>query len=87
MDIVNDIKRLLTSQFETDLFKASLASLNEIGNKLRYNNFAYFIRELSRHFLHRLAHEQNVKNCSWYKKETEDRKPARSQLGIQFKEV
>lgn len=79
MDSVNDIKRLLTSQFETDLFEASLASLSETGNKLRYNNFAYSIRELSRHFLHRLAPEQNVKNCSWYKKETEDGKPTRSQ--------
>ncbi len=79
MDSLNDIKRLLKSQFETDLFEASLASLDEIGNKLRYNNFAYSIRELSRHFLHRLAPEQNVKNCSWYKKETEDGKPTRSQ--------
>lgn len=79
MDNVNDIKRLLTSQFETDLFDASLASLNETGNKLRYNNFAYSIRELSRHFLHRLAPEQNVKNCSWYKTETEDGKPTRAQ--------
>lgn len=79
MDSVKDIKRLLTSQFETDLFEASLASLDETGNKLRYNNFAYSIRELSRHFLHRLAPEQNVKNCIWYKKETEDGKPTRSQ--------
>lgn len=46
---------------------------------MRYNNFAYSIRELSRHFLHRLAPEQNVKNCSWFKKETEDGKPTRSQ--------
>lgn len=50
MDNINDIKRLLKSQFETDLFEASLASLNKTGNKLRYNNFAYSIRELSRHF-------------------------------------
>ncbi|MFT3981185.1 MAG: hypothetical protein QM687_11990 [Ferruginibacter sp.] len=74
-----DIKRILTSQFETDLFEASLASLNEKANKLRYNNFAYSIRELSRHFLHRLAPELNIKNCSWFKNETTDGKPTRLQ--------
>jgi hypothetical protein len=79
MESINDIKRLLVSQFETDLFDASLASLNEKGNKLRYNNFAYSIRELSRHFLHRLAPEDKIINCSWYKKETEDGRPTRSQ--------
>jgi hypothetical protein len=79
MENLTDIKRLLTSQFETDLFEASIASLNERVNKLRYNNFAYSIRELSRHFLHRLSPEQNVKNCSWYIKETEDGNPTRSQ--------
>lgn len=79
MDNVNEIKKLLSSKFETDLFEASLASLNEKGNKLRYNNFAYSIRELSRHFLHRLAPEVNIKNCNWYKTETEDDKPTRSQ--------
>lgn len=76
---LNDIKRLLTSTFEADLLEASIVSLNESENKLRYNNFAYSIRELSRHILHRLAPEQNLKNCTWFEIETTDGKPTRSQ--------
>ena len=76
---MNDIKRLLTTKFEIDLFDASIVSLNEKDNKLRYNNFAYSIRELSRHFLDKLAPELNIKNCSWFKKETDNGKPTRTQ--------
>nr|WP_315151192.1 hypothetical protein [uncultured Flavobacterium sp.] len=73
------IKKLLTSQFEIELFEASIVSLNDINNKLRYNNFAYSIRELSRHFLYTLSPETNVKECIWFKAETEDGKPTRAQ--------
>jgi hypothetical protein len=79
MDIQEDIKKLLTPGFELDLFDASIASLNDKSNKLRYNNFAYSIRELSRHFLHRLASEENLNNCSWFEIETKDGKPSRAQ--------
>ncbi|OWP86070.1 hypothetical protein BWK60_10740 [Flavobacterium covae] len=79
MENFEKIKKILTSQFERDLFEASLASLNDKTNKLRYNNFAYSIRELSRHFLHSLSPESKVKNCVWYKTETPDDKPTRAQ--------
>ena len=79
MNDINKIKQLLTSEFELELFDAALASLNDKHNKLRYNNFAYSIRELSRHFLYNLAPELNIQNCSWYKKETDDGKPSRTQ--------
>ncbi len=73
------IKTLLSNQFELELFEASLASLNDRGNKLRYNNFAYSMRELSRHFLHNLAPEDRIINCIWFKPETPDGKPSRNQ--------
>lgn len=79
MENFDKIKKILTSQFEIDLFEASLASLNDKTNKLRYNNFAYSIRELSRHFLHSLSPEAKVKKCVWYKTETPDDKPTRAQ--------
>jgi hypothetical protein len=68
--MITKIKSILNSEFEVDLFEASLASLNDKGNKLRLNNFAYSIRELSRHFLNSLSPEYNVKNCEWYVPET-----------------
>jgi hypothetical protein len=63
----DQIKKILTSQFEIELFETALLCLNETENKLRYNNFAYSIRELSRHFLYSLSPEENIKNSSWYK--------------------
>lgn len=73
------IRTILTDKFEQELFEASVGCLDEIGNKIRFNNFAYSIRELSRHFLHRLAPEEIVKSCRWFKQETENGKPSRAQ--------
>lgn len=64
------IKKLLKTDFEKNLFEASLRNLKDKKNKIRFNNFAYSIRELSRHFLHNLAPNDEVENCQWYKNET-----------------
>lgn len=68
--MITKIRSILNGEFEADLFEASLVSLNDKGNKLRLNNFAYSIRELSRHFLNSLSPEDNVRNCEWYVPET-----------------
>ncbi len=73
------IKKILHSEFEIELFEAAIYNLNDKENKLRYNNFAYSIRELSRHFLHRLAPDGNVKECDWFKVITENGLPTRTQ--------
>lgn len=64
-----DIKAGLATEFERGLFDAALANLADIANPLRLNNFAYAIRELSRHVLQRLAPDERVRACSWYKEE------------------
>lgn len=74
-----EIKEILESEFEKELFDSSIHNLNDKENKLRYNNFAYSIRELSRHFLHRLAPEESVLSCKWFKVLTENGKPTRTQ--------
>ncbi|TDO22370.1 pPIWI-associating nuclease domain-containing protein [Pedobacter duraquae] len=79
MDKSEKIYKLLSSKFEKDLYEAAIASLNENNNKLRYNNFAYSIRELSRHFLYNLSPEANIFLCTWFSVETEDGKPTRAQ--------
>jgi len=63
----NIIEARLITPFEKELFNAALANINDSSNKLRLNNFAYAIRELSRHFLKRLAPDEEVKKCPWYK--------------------
>lgn len=47
-------KTLIKTQFEQELCEAAFDNL-QTKSKLRFNNFAYSIRELSRHILHRLA--------------------------------
>jgi hypothetical protein len=73
------LKELLSTQFEVELLEASIYNLKDKSNKLRLNNFAYSLRELSRHFLYSLSPEAQVKNCDWYKPETDDNKPTRNQ--------
>ena len=77
--MIEKIKKILKSQFEIELFDSALRNLEDEENKLRYNNFAYSVRELSRHFLHSLSPENNVKSCSWYETLTDDDKPTRAQ--------
>lgn len=74
-----EIKEILESDFEKELFDAAIQNLNEVDNKLRYNNFAYSVRELSRHFLHRLSPDENVKSCDWFETITQNGKPTRIQ--------
>lgn len=66
------IQSHLQDEFEIALFEAALRNLEDHENKLRFNNFAYAMRELSRHFLHRMAPDKNVLACRWYKNETKN---------------
>jgi len=68
-ELIVSITEILDTDFEKELFEAALYNLNDKNNKLRYNNFSYSIRELSRHFLYRLAPDKEVKACKWYKEQ------------------
>ena len=61
-----EIGKRLSGDFEHDLFNAALYNLNDVDNKLRFNNFAYSLRELTRHILARLAPDKNVLNTAWF---------------------
>lgn len=61
-----EIEKRLSGDFEHDLFDAALYNLNDVHNKLRFNNFAYSLRELTRHILARLAPDKNVLNTAWF---------------------
>lgn len=64
-----DVREGLATEFERRLFDAALANLADTEHPLRLNNFAYAIRELSRHVLQRLAPDERVRACSWYIKD------------------
>lgn len=65
--------KYLETDFELNLLKACHANLNQLDNDLRFNNYAYSLRELSRHLLKRLAPDENVLKCVWYKNEIKDK--------------
>lgn len=60
----------LSEGFERELYQAAMSNLDDECNKLRFNNFAYAMRELVRHVLCRLAPDSSVVQCDWYKNET-----------------
>lgn len=66
------IKKHLKSEFQKELLKVSVHNLEQ-NNKLRFNNFAYSIRELVRHFLKDLAPDNEIQSCLWFKNDTKEK--------------
>ncbi len=64
------INNFLNDGFEKKLFNSSIYNLEDKNNKLRLNNFAYSMRELTRHILERFSPDKEILKCSWYKNET-----------------
>jgi hypothetical protein len=60
------ISTIFTDGFESSLLDAAFNNL-QINNPLRFNNFAYSLRELLRHVLHRLSPDSEVSECGWFK--------------------
>jgi hypothetical protein len=60
-----EINSILLDGFEKELLDAAFINLLT-PNPLRLNNFAYALRELTRHLLHRLAPDDDLKVCSWF---------------------
>ncbi|MDR8524586.1 pPIWI-associating nuclease domain-containing protein [Shewanella fidelis] len=70
-DYIQDFEELLVTDFERDLFVASLRNYCSHGNPLRFHNFAFSMRELVLQIINRKAPDSVVKKASWYEKESE----------------
>ncbi|EKG2506443.1 hypothetical protein M2F95_20450 [Vibrio vulnificus] len=70
-DYIKDFEGLLVTDFERDLFVASLRNYCSHGNPLRFHNFAFSMRELVLQIINRKAPDSVVKKASWYEKESE----------------
>ncbi|MEB0043419.1 hypothetical protein [Pseudomonas sp. MH10] len=57
------------NEFHHSLYAAALRNLEDVDNKLRFNNFAYALRELTSSILTQRAPKAEVLQCSWYKNE------------------
>lgn len=73
LEQTDKIRQKLITPFELKLFEAALKNLDDNSNPLRFNNFAYAMRELTRHVLARLAPDEDVWQCEWYENEILDR--------------
>lgn len=73
-EIENSLISHLNSDFEKRLLKSIFRNLSDSDNELRFNNFSYSLRELSRHILQRLAPDENLLKCSWYENQINDKK-------------
>ena len=71
----------LKTDFEKNLLEAAIKNLEDGDNKLRLNNFAYAARELTRHFLRRLAPDKEVLDAPWFTVENKakPKEPTRAQ--------
>ena len=69
MPVNEQIQSTLAVGFERELYAAAHRNLIDSENNLRLNNFAYAMRELMRHVLHRLAPTESVVQCPWYHNE------------------
>jgi hypothetical protein len=72
--MITEIEKELCEGFERNLFLAAQKNLAEKSNSLRLNNYSYAMRELTRHVLYRLAPDDYVISCPWYKNETDKEK-------------
>lgn len=70
-DYIKDFEELLVTDFERDLFVASLRNYCSHGNPLRFHNFAFSMRELVLQIINRKAPDSVVKKASWYEKESD----------------
>ncbi|MBS0289031.1 MAG: hypothetical protein JSS07_03195 [Proteobacteria bacterium] len=68
IELFREFKNSLETEFELKLYQAALNNLNDNNNKIRFNNFAYSVRELIRNILERRAPNDQVVLCSWYQK-------------------
>lgn len=79
LDFIQDFQSLLVTDFEKQLFVASLRNYASHGNPLRFHNFAFSMRELVLHVIQRKAPPKKVKNATWYERESDKYEVSRRQ--------
>jgi len=79
---IPEIEKLYTflgNSFEREMLTLALRNYCSMGNPIRFNNFAYVMRELLTVALNRLAPKENVIDAQWYERESDDFEVTRRQ--------
>lgn len=73
LDVVDEFKSLLETDFEKEFYDSILESYNSNNNILKFHQFACSIRELLRNILARKSPDDEVVKSSWYQSQDRDR--------------
>lgn len=79
LNFMQEFQSLLETDFEKELFVASLRNYASHGNPLRFHNFSFSMRELVLHVIQRKAPPKQVKKVSWYERESDKHEVTRRQ--------
>ncbi|WP_186372916.1 hypothetical protein [Yersinia alsatica] len=79
LDFIQKFESHLETDFERELFRASLRNYASHGNPLRFHNFAFSLRGLIDHIVKRKSPDDNVKKAPWYVREHEHYEVSRKQ--------
>ena len=88
----SDVRRHFKVEIERKIFDAAALGFDSEGNPLRFNNFAFAMRELGRIWLEHLAPKEQIWQCAWFVQNTELREKdgvtraqrANSQFKVRF---
>ena len=78
-DFIQDFQTLLSTEFEIELFEASLRNYCSHGNPLRFHNFAFSMRELVLQLIDSRAPDREVVQAVWYERESDTHRVTRRQ--------
>ena len=69
----NDILKFLSDPFDIKVLEAAFRNLDDTTNPIRFNNFAYVLRELVNRVIDRLAPNKEVIESKWWKPSPDDK--------------
>lgn len=69
----NEILKFLSDPFDIKVLEAAFRNLEDTTNPIRFNNFAYVLRELVNRVIDRLAPNKEVIAAKWWKPSPDDK--------------
>ena len=77
--VEDQIRSKLDDIFSIQVLTGLMSVLADVQNPIRLNQFAAAMRELFTYTLHRLAPDENIKKCPWFKQAKDTQGPTRRQ--------
>lgn len=69
--LTSDVRQHFKVEIERQIFDAAALGFDSEDNPLRFNNFAFAMRELGRIWLEHLAPKEQIRQCAWFVQNTE----------------